>query len=104
VTADVYVVLVAVTQKRCVPLVQLASELQPAAVQKPPEQMVEGGVGHSMSAEQAIWQAPALHCARGLPVDWTQSAAVVHPDFLQRLVVVSQVLPDAQSMSFVHLK
>jgi hypothetical protein len=68
VTADVYVVLVAVTQKRWVLLVQLASELQPAALQKPLAQMVEGGA-HSTSLVHAIWQAPALHCASGLPVD-----------------------------------
>ena len=98
-----YVVAMAVTQKRCVLLVQLASELQPAALQKPAEQIVLGGL-HSTSLVHPIWQAPALHCASGFPVDSTQSAAVVQPDALQRLVVVSHVLPDAQSMSLLHLK
>jgi hypothetical protein len=66
---------VAVTQKTCALLLQLASELHPAALQKPPAQMVPGGPDepllemHSTSFAHAIWHALALHCARGLLVD-----------------------------------
>jgi hypothetical protein len=60
VIAEVYVVDVAVTQKRCCAPVQSVSELHPEALQNPPEQMVAGGV-HSMSVLQVSAQTPATH-------------------------------------------
>ena len=104
VTADVYVVVVAATQnRRAPPFGQSLSEEHPEALQNPAEQMLEGGA-HSPSFEQATWHAPAAHWARGLLVDLMQSEFVMQPDGLHRLVVASQVLPDAQSRSLEHLK
>jgi hypothetical protein len=106
VIAPVYVVGMAVTQNSCVPLPgQSVSEVHPAGLQKPDEQMLEGGP-QLLSLSQAIWQVcvAIAHCARGLLSDWMQSASAVQPVGAQRCVVPSQVLPAAQSRSCAHLK
>jgi hypothetical protein len=84
VAAEVYVVVVAITQNMwAAPLLQSESDPHPEALQKPDEQMVAGGL-HSRSFAQDVWQTPAVHCDLGLPVDWTQLASFVHPAALQR--------------------
>ncbi len=94
----------AVTQKECAFVeVQSMSEVHPDAMQKPAEQMLAGGL-QSVSFVQAMVQAPIMHAAIGLPSCWMQSLAVVHVPVLHRCVAPSQVLPAAQSRSWVHVK
>ena len=106
VIAPVYVVGVAVTQNSCAPLMfdgQSVSDVQPDGLQTPEEQMLEGGP-QLLSLSHVIWQAPAVHSARGLLSDWMQSAFAMQPAGLQRCVVVSHVSPATQSRSRAHLK
>ena len=87
------------------PVVQSMSELHPAGMQVPAEQMLVGGL-QSVSFVHWIEHVPVAvtHVAIGFRSDCTQSAFVVQASVLQRCVVASHDLPAAQSRSLAHVK